>query len=80
MKNKLVWFGGIGTGITALCCFTPLLVIIFTTIGAAGAIAYLDMILMPLLAFFLILTGYGVYRSKQQKDESCDVPASSKTE
>ena len=75
MKNKLVVFGGAGTGIVALCCFTPVLVIAFTAVGAAAAIKYLDMVLFPALAFFLVMTGYGLYRAKQQKEECCEIPA-----
>ena len=82
MKNKLVVFGGAGTGIAAICCFTSVLVIALTAVGAAGAIAYLDMVLFPMLAFFIVLTGYGLYRAKRpggvpQKEECCDVPAGS---
>ena len=62
MKNRQIKIGLIGTFLTALCCFTPILVIALTGIGAAAIIGYLDMVLFPLLAAFLILTGYGVYR------------------
>jgi len=72
MKSKLSLFGGIGTGVVALCCFTPILVIAVTAVGFAGIIAYLDYILFPLLAFFILLTGYGLYLSKQPK-ESCAI-------
>ena len=62
MKNRQIKIGVIGTFLTALCCFTPILVIALTGIGAAAAIGYLDMVLFPLLAAFIILTAYGVYR------------------
>ncbi len=68
MKTKLPWIAGIGAGITALCCFTPVLVIALTAIGAAGMVAYLDRVLLPLLGLFLLLTGYGIYRNKKQKE------------
>lgn len=80
MKTKLHIIGGVGAGITALCCFTPLLVVIMTGIGAAGAIAYLDYVLMPLLAFFLVLTGVGfIYAKKQKAEDCCDVPTTQET-
>jgi len=80
MKNKLLIAGGVGTGITALCCFTPILVVLMTGIGAAGTIAYLDYVLMPLLAFFLVLTGVGFFYAKKQKSEDCcDVPTTQET-
>lgn len=70
MKNKSSWIGGIGAGITAICCFTPVLVFALTAIGAAGLIGYLDYILLPSLFGFLALFAYGVYRAKT-KDNCC---------
>ena len=67
--NKFCWYGGIGAVITALCCFTPLLVIGLTLGGAAAIIGYLDYILLPLLAFFVGLTGYGLYRAQPGKKD-----------
>lgn len=65
MKNGQFKIGLIGTGITALCCVTPILVIAFSAAGLSAVIAYLDMVLFPLLGFFLILTAYGAYRWKR---------------
>lgn len=68
MKNKLPIIGGIGTGILALCCFTPALVVALNALGAAGMVIYLDIVLLPLLGFFILLTGYGLYRAKKERD------------
>lgn len=65
MENGKLKFGLIGTGATALCCFTPILVIGVSAIGAGAIIGYLDMVLFPLLGFFLLLTAYGAYRWKR---------------
>lgn len=65
MKDKLFLFGGIGTGVVGICCFTPLLASLLTALSFTGIIIYLDYILLPLLLFFVILTGYGFYRFKQ---------------
>ena len=54
-QRRLFRIGAIGTVITALCCFTPFLVIGLTSLGLVGAIAYLDMILLPLLGIFALL-------------------------
>jgi mercuric ion transport protein len=67
MKNKTTLFGSLGVGIVSLCCFTPILVIGLSVIGLAGIIAYLDYVLLPLLAFFIFLTGYGLISSKRKK-------------
>ena len=67
MKSKTTFYGSIGTVLTALCCFTPILVIGLTGLGTVAIISYLDYVLFPLLAFFLVLTGYGIYRNQKDK-------------
>ncbi|WP_299727552.1 mercury resistance system transport protein MerF [uncultured Tateyamaria sp.] len=54
-NRKLLRIGAIGTVVTALCCFTPLLVIVLSAIGLAGVIAYLDLVLLPLLGLFVLV-------------------------
>ena len=54
-----------GTVIAALCCFTPVLVILFGVVGLSALVGYLDYVLLPALAFFLGLTIYAVYRRKK---------------
>ena len=63
--NNWLKTGLIGTIITAICCFTPVLVWLFAAIGLAGAIAYLDNVLLPLLAVFVILTIAGFIKSRR---------------
>ena len=58
--RRLFRIGAVGTVITALCCFTPLLVIGLTSLGFASAIAYLDMILLPLLGIFALLLAFAL--------------------
>ena len=65
MKDKLLATGITGTVIAALCCFTPLLVWVLSAIGLSAAIAYLDIFLLPALGFFIILTGYALWRRKK---------------
>lgn len=66
--NKLLQLGIIGTVLVALCCFTPLLVILLSTLGLAALTGYLDYVLLPALVFFLGLTGYALWRRKEQGD------------
>ena len=61
-NNKLLATGVIGTVLAAICCFTPVLVIAFGALGLAAAVAYLDLALFPMLAFFIALTGYALWR------------------
>ena len=54
-RNKFI-ASVIGTMFVAICCFTPLLVVIFGAIGLGAFIPYLDFILLPALAILLIVT------------------------
>ncbi|MEX0706739.1 MAG: mercury resistance system transport protein MerF [Woeseia sp.] len=55
----------IGTMIVALCCFTPILVVLLGAVGLAALTGYLDYVLLPALAIFIGLTVYAVWRKKQ---------------
>jgi mercuric ion transport protein len=46
----------IGTTVVALCCFTPVLVIVFGVIGLSFLTLYLDYVLLPALAVLLVVT------------------------
>ncbi len=69
-KDKLLLrFGIVGTAIVALCCFTPVLVILLGAVGLASLTGYLDMVLLPALATFIALTAYALYRKNNTQDE-----------
>ena len=65
-KNTLVTTGIIGTALVALCCFTPLLVVLLGVVGLSALTGYLDYVLMPALIFFMGLTIYAVSRNKKR--------------
>lgn len=60
--HKLIAVGFAGSVIAALCCFTPLLVIVLGAAGLSGVLVWTDYVLLPALAFFVALTGYAVWR------------------
>ncbi|UWQ90431.1 mercury resistance system transport protein MerF [Rhodobacteraceae bacterium M382] len=62
MNNKLLKTGIVGTVIAALCCFTPLLVGLLGVVGLSAAVGYLDYVLMPALAMFVLITIYALIR------------------
>ncbi|AWZ01338.1 membrane transport protein MerF [Rhodobiaceae bacterium] len=63
MSNaSLLRIGIIGTVIVALCCFTPLLVVLVGIVGLSALTGYLDIVLFPALAFFIALSVYAVWR------------------
>ncbi len=58
--------GIIGTVIAAICCFTPVLVILFGVVGLSAAVGYLDYVLFPALAMFAGLTLYALWRRSRR--------------
>lgn len=69
----------IGTVLVALCCFTPILVILLAAVGLAGLTGYLDYVLLPALAFFIGLTCFAVWR-KRKHDACCETSTDPKEE
>lgn len=69
MKNPktLLRVSVIDTVIVALCCFTPILVILLGVVGLSAMTGYLDLVLLPALAVFIGMTIYTLW-SKQQYD------------
>ena len=66
-QKSLLKTGVIGTVIAAICCFTPVLVILFGAVGLAAVVGYLDYVLFPALAFFVALTIYALWRRHQAR-------------
>ena len=69
MKDWLLSLGIGGTGLVVVRCFTPFLPWFFGGLGLTSAIGifYSDAVLLPTLAFFLLLTGYAIWRRRQIK-------------
>jgi len=72
-NKKLLTTGVIGTAIAALCCFTPVLVVLFGVVGLSAAVGYLDYVLFPALFIFSGITVYALWR---QRNGSCEVSTS----
>ena len=65
LKNStLLKTGIIGTAVAAICCFTPLLVILLGAVGLSFLTDYLDLILLPALGFFIVLTVYALWKRR----------------
>ena len=62
MNDRLLKMGVVGTVIAALCCFTPALVVLFSFVGLSTVVGYLDYVLLPALAVFVLITIYAVIR------------------
>lgn len=61
-ERTLLGAGLAGTVIAALCCFTPVLVVLAGVVGLSAIVGYLDYVLLPALAFFVGLTAYALWR------------------
>ncbi len=64
-NRKLLGIGIVGTVVAALCCFTPILVVLLAAVGLSAALGWLDYVLFPALAFFIALTIYALYRRQK---------------
>lgn len=67
MGSKLAWIGGIGATVGIVCCFTPVLPILLTAIGAGGLIdvLYRDAVLLPFAGISLVLFGVGLWLTRR---------------
>ncbi|MEH6813958.1 MAG: mercury resistance system transport protein MerF, partial [Motiliproteus sp.] len=52
-NSRLLKVGIIGTIIAALCCFTPVLVILLGALGLSALVGGLDYVLLPMLGLFV---------------------------
>jgi len=73
--RKLLRAGIVGTTITLLCCFTPVVVVLFSIVGLSGWLGYLDYFLFPALAFFIGLSTYAIYVNKKNNSKFNASPA-----
>ncbi|MEQ8899694.1 MAG: mercury resistance system transport protein MerF [Roseovarius sp.] len=70
--RKLIATGIVGTVIAALCCFTPVLVVLLGAMGLSVWLGWLDYVLLPALAFFVALTVYAVWRRQRRLNTRTD--------
>ncbi len=61
-RDRMLKTGVTGSVVVALCCFTPLLVVLFGAVGLSAALAWADFVLFPMLAVFLGMTGLALAR------------------
>ena len=62
--------GLIGTAAAALCCFTPVLVVLLGALGLSALVGWLDYVLLPALVGFaaLALSGLWRYRGRHRAE------------
>jgi len=63
MDDKKMFRTGIfGSAFAAVCCFTPLLVVLFGAVGVSAWLGWIDYVLFPALFVFLGVTAFAQYR------------------
>lgn len=62
--NRLLKKGIVGATVMALCCFTPILVILLSAVGLSAIIGYLDFVLLPALGIFILITLYALLKRR----------------
>ena len=63
--NACLKTGVLGAAVTALCCFTPVLVVLLGALGLSAWLGWIDYVLLPALAIFIGLAVYGVFRRRR---------------
>lgn len=73
MRDKLLLTGVIGAVVAALCCFTPVVVVLLGVVGLSAFTGVLDDVLIPTLIFFVLLTTYALVRRARSQQDNSDV-------
>lgn len=68
--SSLLKLGIGGTILVALCCFTPILVVLIGVVGLGALTGYLDYVLLPALVIFIGITIYALQK-RRRGDASC---------
>lgn len=66
-RRTLLRTGAIGSAVTAVCCFTPILILLMTGLGLSAAIGWLDWVLLPALVLFLAMTAYALGLGRRRR-------------
>lgn len=66
----IVRIGAVGAGLTAICCFTPVLAVGMAAVGVSAGVLWLDAVLVPLLAGFVGLMAFGLWLRNRRADDA----------
>ena len=58
-----------GTVLVAICCFTPILVVLLGTVGLSALTPYLDIVLLPALFIMIVLTILSYLRWRKSAED-----------
>lgn len=63
--KKLVCVGIAGSILAALCCATPILVLLLGAVGLSAWLGWLDYVLLPAMGAFVGMTLWGLWRQRR---------------
>lgn len=69
-NNRLLGTGIVGSVVSMLCCFTPLLVFVLGGVGLSAWLGWLDWILFPAMVFFTGITVFALARRRRLRESS----------
>ena len=68
-SKKSIYAALSGTVLVAICCFTPILVVLLGTVGLSALTPYLDIVLLPALFIMIVLTILSYLRWRKSAEE-----------
>lgn len=68
--RALLKTGLVGALVAALCCFTPLLVVLLGAVGLVAIVGWLDFVLLPALFVFASITVYSLWKRRSRPSPS----------
>ena len=74
--TKLLCAGACGTVVAALCCFTPLLVVLLGAAGFGAWLGWADYVVMPALIGFVLLGGCAINHARRTPHDAAGAPGS----
>ena len=63
--GNLLKVGVVGAVVAALCCFTPMPVILLGAVGLSAVLGWADVVLLPALAAFVGIAVYALWRRRR---------------
>ncbi|HMA71471.1 MAG TPA: mercury resistance system transport protein MerF [Xanthobacteraceae bacterium] len=63
-QTRMLTVGIVGAVAAVVCCFSPILVVLFGAIGLSAWAGYLDYVLLPGIVVFAALIIYALVRRK----------------
>ena len=64
-ERNVLKLGLFGTLVAAVCCFTPVLVVLLGAVGLSAVVGWLDYVLLPALVAFMGVSLFAIVRRRR---------------